>query len=266
MLLLYRFSYADTVHYSAMSQPSFVPQELREHMDQERAGFINNLKTFLRRFPRLYVTLIYVISPWQFIGLSPRKFFKRFNSGAVLLNVGSGVHKFGSNVLNVDIFPYEGVDVVADAQALPFEDNSVDGILCEMLIEHVPHPEKVISEIKRVLKPNGSLYLSTPFVYPFHACPNDFYRWSPMGLRVLCNDFEIECVAPRGGPVSGLIAQLVTCIAIMLSFGSEKIYSVLSVLLLIPFFPFKFLDLIFGRYPTAKHGAAGCYIIVQKKG
>lgn len=44
---------------------------------------------------------------------------------------------------------------VADAQDLPFGDNSFDAIFCLEVIEHVDEPEKVIAEIKRVLKKGG---------------------------------------------------------------------------------------------------------------
>lgn len=48
----------------------------------------------------------------------------------------------------------------------PFKNNSFDFVFCCSLIEHLKHPEKMISEIKRVLKPNGYLYLSFP---PFYS-------------------------------------------------------------------------------------------------
>lgn len=44
---------------------------------------------------------------------------------------------------------------VADAQDLPFADNSFDAIFCLEVIEHVDDPEKVILGIKRVLKKRG---------------------------------------------------------------------------------------------------------------
>lgn len=43
----------------------------------------------------------------------------------------------------------------ADAHNLPFPDHSFDLIVCTELLEHVIYPEKVLSEIKRVLKPQG---------------------------------------------------------------------------------------------------------------
>ena len=112
-------------------------------MQEEHCSLTYRLKTLLRRFPRFYIFLIYTISPMFFVGISPKKFLKRFQEGAVLYNIGSGIHRF-PGVLNVDIEQQKGIDIVADAMHLPFEDGSTDGVICEMLIEHVPEPQKVI--------------------------------------------------------------------------------------------------------------------------
>lgn len=50
----------------------------------------------------------------------------------------------------------------ADAQELPFDDESFDCVLCSEVIEHVEHPGNVLSEINRVLVPGGVFVLSTP--------------------------------------------------------------------------------------------------------
>ena len=45
---------------------------------------------------------------------------------------------------------------------LPFEDNYFDSVLMTEVLEHVASPESVFQEISRVLKPGGTLYLTTP--------------------------------------------------------------------------------------------------------
>ncbi len=244
--------------------PCFVPGTLEKIMEKERSGMINDLKTFLRRSPLLYRFLIFLISPVCLTGMSGSRFVKRYGKDAMLLNIGSGVHRYRSDLVNVDIFPYVDVDVVADATKLPFASASVDGVLCECLLEHVPTPQAVVKEIFRVLKPGGCAYILIPFVYPFHASPNDFQRWSIEGLKILLREGEIESIGTRAGPTSALTAQLVTWFAIALSFGSETLYSILSVVLLLVFFPLKFVDLVLGYFPTSIHGAADFYAIVRK--
>jgi len=51
--------------------------------------------------------------------------------------------------------------VVADAQALPFGDSSVDFVLSDQVIEHVPDDRKMAQEIARVLKPGGTGFIGS---------------------------------------------------------------------------------------------------------
>ena len=50
--------------------------------------------------------------------------------------------------------------ISADAQCLPFEDESFDACVSLQVLEHVRNPEHVIHEITRVLRPNGVFYIS----------------------------------------------------------------------------------------------------------
>jgi ubiquinone/menaquinone biosynthesis C-methylase UbiE len=51
--------------------------------------------------------------------------------------------------------------VVADVTALPFADGSFDGITCGYVLEHVPDPERGLSELSRVLAKGGRMLLLT---------------------------------------------------------------------------------------------------------
>lgn len=245
--------------------PCFVPQTLAVHMDEERKGLLNWLKTTLRKSPGLYVFLIFLISPVCYSGLSAKRFLKRYAKGSLMLNIGSGVHKPHPDIVNVDIFHYAGVDLVANAEELPFLTGSVDAVVCESLLEHVPRPEKIVAEMYRVLVSGGVMYIVIPFVYPFHASPNDFYRWSITGLKELLKEGNIEKIGVRAGPTSGLVGQLGTWFGVVFSFGYEPLYNVLSLVGLLLFFPLKFLDLLIGLYPTALHGAGQFYAVTRKK-
>jgi len=73
-------------------------------------------------------------------------------------------------------------DLYADAQALPLADSCIDhGLLLDVL-EHLPHPERCLAELQRVLRPGGSLTIQVPFLYPVHDAPLDFQRWTRFGL------------------------------------------------------------------------------------
>lgn len=52
--------------------------------------------------------------------------------------------------------------VLADAGSLPFRDDSVDLVLSRYTLEHLPHPQIMIKEVARVLKPGKALVFVTP--------------------------------------------------------------------------------------------------------
>jgi ubiquinone/menaquinone biosynthesis C-methylase UbiE len=51
---------------------------------------------------------------------------------------------------------------VGDGEGLPFPDNSFDGVVCLGVIEYQDRDERMLQEIRRVLKPGGRAVLSTP--------------------------------------------------------------------------------------------------------
>lgn len=58
-------------------------------------------------------------------------------------------------------FPWLPI-LAADAAALPIEDDAVDGVAMLDVLEHVAEPAAVIAELRRVLRPGGSLVVSVP--------------------------------------------------------------------------------------------------------
>lgn len=70
--------------------------------------------------------------------------------------------------------------LVADVEALPFADNSLDGILMSGLLHHLPNPAACIGEVYRVLKPGGSFMAfdpnrANPFMYLYRDPSSPFY-------------------------------------------------------------------------------------------
>jgi len=60
---------------------------------------------------------------------------------------------------------------VADVKDLPFEDNYFDVVFALSTLEHIEDLDVVIKEIKRVLKPKGSVILSSPTEsWFYHLC------------------------------------------------------------------------------------------------
>ena len=74
--------------------------------------------------------------------------------------------------------------LVADGQALPFQNETIDVVICNHVYEHVPDSMQLFDEIERVLKPEGIVYLSAMNlvwpIEPHHHLP--FLHWMPRAM------------------------------------------------------------------------------------
>ena len=76
----------------------------------------------------------------------------------------------------------EDIDVFYDGNAFPFPAEAFDSVVCFQVLEHVFDPDMLLREIVRVLRPDGVLLLTVPFVWDEHEQPNDFARYSSFGI------------------------------------------------------------------------------------
>jgi len=90
-----------------------------------------------------------------------------------------------------DIYASEYVDLIADAHYLPISDSSYDGVWIQAVLEHVVDPDRVCSEIYRILKTNGIVYSETPFMQQVHEGAYDFTRYTVTGHRYLFRNFSL---------------------------------------------------------------------------
>ncbi|MDQ7301884.1 MULTISPECIES: methyltransferase domain-containing protein [Stenotrophomonas] len=96
----------------------------------------------------------------------------------------------------IDMQAGEGVDQVADIHDLPAEwAGRFSGIVCSEVLEHVARPWMALPELRRVLQPGGLLVITTLFAFPEHGYPDDYYRYSQSGLRLLLADAGFSGVA-----------------------------------------------------------------------
>ncbi|WP_162250327.1 class I SAM-dependent methyltransferase [Pseudoxanthomonas sp. Root630] len=73
--------------------------------------------------------------------------------------------------------------VFANAERLPFGDETADTVLLSEVLEHLRNPQSALQEIRRVLKPDGRVLITLPFLYPIHDAPYDFQRYTSFGLQ-----------------------------------------------------------------------------------
>jgi SAM-dependent methyltransferase len=96
---------------------------------------------------------------------------------------------------------YEHLDYVAPLHELPIPEESFDAVLCTQVLEHLELPRESVTELYRILKPGGRLYLTVPMAHPLHQEPFDFFRYTSHGIRSICLSagFSDVSVAPFGG-------------------------------------------------------------------
>ncbi len=93
-----------------------------------------------------------------------------------------------------------GADIVGNAEAIPVPDASYDSVLCTQVLEHLPHPQKAVAEMFRILRPGGYCLLTAPQTNELHDEPYDFFRYTNHGFRVVFEDagFIVENIDQRG--------------------------------------------------------------------
>ena len=75
--------------------------------------------------------------------------------------------------------------LIEPGHRLPIEDGAFDVILLFDVLEHVPDPDFVLGEIRRLIAPGGRLLVSVPFLYREHETPHDIARYTAFGMREL---------------------------------------------------------------------------------
>ena len=110
----------------------------------------------------------------------------------------------------LDIKLTQGVtDVIADAHALPFEDECFDCLLASEVLEHLRSPGQFVNEATRVLKTEGKMILTVPFLFHKHGDPYDFWRPTDHAIRELFKDFQFVEIKPVGNALH-VISDLIT--------------------------------------------------------
>lgn len=122
------------------------------------------------------------------------------SEGAMLLDVapqdhaGAAPHFVKSTVETLDLDPHSAATWVADLCA----DNSAfipserfDFVVCTEVLEHTRQPFDAVSEMRRLLKPHGLAFVSTPFNFRIHGPLPDCWRFTEHGLRELFRQFSI---------------------------------------------------------------------------
>lgn len=143
--------------------------------------------------------------------------------------------------------PSDTIDFTVDAHSIQFEDSSYDHVLGIEVFEHLQRPDQASAEIFRVLKPNGTAFLSIPFMFRIHADPHDYQRLTSAGIACLFSQFKSVDIIPYGTRLH-VISDIITT--------SCKV-----------FLPLRILNWILTLYPASR-ASLDCpsgYIVLLEK-
>ncbi|WP_372786475.1 class I SAM-dependent methyltransferase [Phenylobacterium sp.] len=94
--------------------------------------------------------------------------------------------------VGIDMEAGAGVDQVIDLAKgigdLPEDHFAL--IVCCSVLEHVEKPWKMAENITRLMAKGGTLFISVPWVWRYHAYPDDYFRFSFRGVVSLFPDLE----------------------------------------------------------------------------
>ena len=111
--------------------------------------------------------------------------------------------------------PSPHVDVYADlGRPLPLPDAGYHTIVATDVLEHLPYPDVLWGEVRRLLRPEGKVIVGVPFMYWLHERPHDHHRYTEHRLRLFCADhgFTVLSCDPYGG-ASDVAADVASKIA-----------------------------------------------------
>jgi SAM-dependent methyltransferase len=188
-------------------------------------------------------------------------FAASFPPGSTVANIGAGDTDYGPTLLNLDIEPYENVDVVGVAEWLPLADSSCDGAILMAVLEHVGDADRALRELRRVVAPNGRVLIDVSFMKGYHASPEDHRRYTEQGLRAELEryGFEPEASGVALGPASAMAWIGSEFLALLFSFQSARVYRLARHLTGWLSLPVKFADLWLERHPMAYTIASGVW-------
>ena len=171
----------------------------------------SRLKAFAERI--LPSCVIAWLDPVQeLIESEVREAASRLKEGQIALDAGAGearhrVHFRQGRYIALDAgygdiaWDYSKLDIRGDLENIPLRGNSVDCVLCMVVLEHTKSPRQVLLEFARVLKPNGTLTMVVPFLWEEHQIPHDYFRFTRYGVHSLfeSSPFRLDLVSPIGG-------------------------------------------------------------------
>ena len=148
-----------------------------------------------------------VLNPFYFARKSLNECVKTYAPafGGKVLDVGCGSKPYrayfpsgdyvGMEISASSARPEIKADVYYSGDEFPFPEQTFDHVVSFQVLEHVEHPAFLVSEISRVLKKDGTVLLTVPFIWEEHETPYDRTRFTSYGLKELFERHGLEVIS-----------------------------------------------------------------------
>jgi SAM-dependent methyltransferase len=155
-----------------------------------------------------------------------------------VLEIGSGggyCADFIPGLITSEVFTSTGVQIVADAQRMPFADESLRAIVMTDVLHHMPNVRRFFSESSRCLRPGGKIVMIEPWVTWWSRIIYAYLHAEPF-----CPDSPDWTFAPSG-PLSGANSALPWIIFVRDRGQFVSEFPEFSIEQIRPFLPFRYL-------------------------
>jgi SAM-dependent methyltransferase len=115
-----------------------------------------------------------------------KRILQACNSGLTLeIGGGSGnIKERIPNVISLDVLHASWLDVIADAQKLPFKPNAFQNLILFDVLHHIENQNLFFKEASRILKPGGKIIMLEPGITPLSWFFYNFLHQEPVILNI----------------------------------------------------------------------------------
>lgn len=208
---------------------------------------------------------------------------KKYNLHGKLLDIGCGEkpyeHLFkDTKYTGIDFknySPYKGNlsksgpdmffdDNYSKKSVLPFKNNNFDIICAFQTLEHVSNPQKLFKEMCRILKINGFILLTVPFIWGLHEKPNDYFRYTGYSINNLAIDNHAKIIyEKKEGGLFSVIENLIQNYLSELN-NRSKYYYVLTVPLYSLVLFFSYISVIIEKHVKSSDVFLNYIFLIKK--
>ncbi|MFI5094297.1 MAG: class I SAM-dependent methyltransferase [Candidatus Acidiferrum sp.] len=155
-----------------------------------------------------------------------------------VLELGSGAGycaQFIPGLITSEVFPCAGVRIVADAQRMPFADQSMRAIVMTNVMHHMPDVSRLFTQASKVLRPGGKILMIEPWITPWSSFIYKYFHREPFHPEAP------EWTYTSTGPLSGANIAVPWIVFARDRRKFESLFPEFCIERISPFLPFRYL-------------------------